>query len=384
MSPLPTLREDNTQTDSRDGMIPLPENCQDAHCDVQERYQKIQPSSSPLTLTLSSPPTPTSTSNSSLAPTPKDSTSATETGKDMRARKNRNQGSQPLEGGEASKGHTPPLLQVSTVTGSNRVSTALASRSYTPSLEPLLDDRTLAKQFNELDGKITDHVINYWHSGEISSRDYQTYINSDSSRQSWNKILFQGRPLLVNFGARVHMFRAILAYHVYSCIADWKILTYEQQVAIVRDGTIRNSVRRKICSSLRSSEQDKMRRVEIIFNILEKETRLHVSNENRYDDLHKESLENIAESVVNIGIQLGSQKDDFRFEFRNKDIDGGIRDNPLAVSLLGEPGANSETVEVVNEMGGTIRALVSPGVIRVPNSKNREEYFVRKTLVFTA
>ncbi|KAF3209419.1 hypothetical protein TWF106_010994 [Orbilia oligospora] len=296
--------------------------------------------------------------------------------------KNRNRISSGSESGDPSRRYIPPLLQFST--GNNRASAASASRSHTPGLEPLLDDHTLAKQFNELDGKITDHVINYWHSGEISSRDYQTYINSDSSRQSWNKILFQGRPLLVNFGARVHMFRAILAYHVYSCIADWKILTNEQQVAIVRDGTIRNSVRRKICSSLRSSEQDKMRRVEIIFNILEKETRLHVSNENRYDDLHKESLENISESVVNIGIQLGSQKDDFRFEFRNKDIDGGIRDNPLAVSLLGEPGANSETVEVVNEMGGTIRALVSPGVIRVPNSKNREEYFVRKTLVFTA
>ncbi|KAF3181203.1 hypothetical protein TWF225_006750 [Orbilia oligospora] len=296
--------------------------------------------------------------------------------------KNRNRISSGSESGDLSRRYIPPLLQFST--GNNRASAAPASRNHTPSLEPLLDDHTLAKQFNELDGKITDHVINYWHSGEISSRDYQAYINSESSRQSWNKILFQGRPLLVNFGARVHMFRAILAYHVYSCIADWKILINEQQVAIVRDGTIRNSARRKICGGLRTSEHEKRKRVEIIFNILEKETRLHVSNENRYDELHKESLENIAESVVNIGIQLGSQKDDFRFEFRNKDIDGDIRDNSLAVSLLGEPGANSETVEVVNEMGGTIRALVSPGVIRVPNSKNREEYFVRKTLVFTA
>ncbi|KAK6517738.1 hypothetical protein TWF506_004920 [Arthrobotrys conoides] len=268
--------------------------------------------------------------------------------------------------------------------GSKRASAASAIRSQTPSLEPLLDDHAIARQFDELDGKITDHVINYWHNGEISSRDYQAYINSESSRQSWNRILFQGRPLLVNFEARIHMFRAILAYHVYSCIADWKILTNEQRVAVARDGTIRRSVRRKICGSLHTSEQDFLRRAKIIFDILERETKLHVSSENRYEELHKESLDGLAKSIVTIGIKLGSQKDDFKFEFRNKDVDGYVGDNSLAVNLLGETGSNSETMEVVNEMEGTIRALVSPGVIRAPNSKNKEAYFVRKMVVFTA
>ncbi|KAK6501843.1 hypothetical protein TWF481_009664 [Arthrobotrys musiformis] len=302
-------------------------------------------------------------------------------------RKNKRARGQPrppsLEDGDFSRrSYIPQFSQFSSRI--NRDSAVSGHSMEISSSEPLLDDHALAKQFADLDGKITDHIINYWHSSDISSRDYQAYINSEASRKSWNGILFQGRPLLVNFEARVHMFRAILAYHVYSCVADWKILTSEEQTTIFRNGSIRRPARRRICGSLRSSEEDAMKRVETIFDILERETRLHVSNENSYHELHKESLDNIAKSVVILGIQLGSQRDDFRFNFRNKDSDGDDADNPLAVALLGEPGADSDTVEVVNEMGGTIRALISPGVIRVPSARNKDPYFVRKTLVFTA
>ncbi|KAK6348497.1 hypothetical protein TWF718_006287 [Orbilia javanica] len=289
-----------------------------------------------------------------------------------------------LERGESSRRYIPPIRQLSR--RSRRISSASMVRSDAPSLEPLnlLDDHALAKRFNELDGEITDHVINYWHNGEISSRDYQGYINSEACRQTWDGVLWEGRPLLANFEARVHMFRAILAYHVYSCIADWKILTPEQHISIVRNGTTRRSTRRKMCGVLSNSQENYMERIKTIFEILEKETRLHVSSENRYDELHKKSLENIAKSAVDIGIQLGLQRDDFKFEFRRKDADADVIDDALAVKLLGESESDNNKVEVVNGMGGTVRALVSPGVTRIPSSKNREEYCVRKTHVFTA
>ncbi|KAK6358566.1 hypothetical protein TWF730_007893 [Orbilia blumenaviensis] len=214
--------------------------------------------------------------------------------------------------------------------------------------EPLLDDQAIVKQFDDLDGKITDHVINYWHSGEISSKDYQAYINSAASRHSWSRILFQGRALLGNLEARVHMFRAILAYHVYSCIADWKILTSEQRDAIIN------------------------------------ETRLHVPVELRNDELHKASLESIAMCVFVIGVKLGSQKDDFKFDFRNKDNNGDTSNASLGVRLLGQYGTNSKDIEVVNETEGTIRALISPGVIRVPSSRGKGSHLVRKAHLFAA
>ncbi|KAK6519491.1 hypothetical protein TWF281_003325 [Arthrobotrys megalospora] len=264
---------------------------------------------------------------------------------------------------------------------SNRRLLSLHNLNPKPLPEPILDDQALFKTFNDLDGKITDHVFNYWHNGEIGSTAYQDYMNKANKRASWDNIIYQPRPLLANVGARVQIFRATLAYHVYTCIADWRVFTAEQQAQVITTG---DSLRRKICHGLHRSEPASRERVDIVYNILERETRLHVSNEYRYNELHQQSLVKLAESVVLLAIQLGSQNDSFRFDFRNKDASGSLGSDPLAVKLLGESVSNNDSIEISNYMDGTVRALISPGVIRVPSSKRKEPYIIKRSLVYTA
>ncbi|EPS42980.1 hypothetical protein H072_3072 [Dactylellina haptotyla CBS 200.50] len=178
--------------------------------------------------------------------------------------------------------------------------------------------------------------------------------------------------------SRIPMFRAILAYHVYTAIFDWRVLSPPQQDRI-SEGLSR---RRAILQTLEKSEADIINRAHLIYNLLERESRPHISPEGSTNPLYEESLRQIAKEVVSLSLTLGMQADAFKFEFRNKDSDETTPTNMLAVRLLGEPGTNNDTMEIVNGMDGTIRALVSPGITRI--SKTRKENVIRKAQVFTA
>ncbi|KAK6544047.1 hypothetical protein TWF694_000760 [Orbilia ellipsospora] len=252
------------------------------------------------------------------------------------------------------------------------------SRIMSPLAHELpLDDKALLKHFTELDNRIMDHVVNYWRSGDITSPEYQSYINLPSSRNSWTNVLYQGRPLLANISSRIPVFRAILAYHVYTVIVDWRILTTEQQAKVQDEG---NTARRAICRNLERSENDMGKRINIIYNLLERETRIHVSEETREDNLYQQSLEELAAAAVILSLKLGTQADDFKFNFRHKDSDSMAVSDSLAVTVLGEA-VDTQKMEVVNEMGGTVRALIAPGVTRV--SRNGDSV-VRLAQVYTA
>ncbi|KAF3911647.1 hypothetical protein AA313_de0202112 [Arthrobotrys entomopaga] len=252
------------------------------------------------------------------------------------------------------------------------------SRLTSPQAQDLpLDDKALSKLFTDLDNRIIDHVVNYWRSGDITSPEYQTYINSPRSRNSWANVLYQGRPLLANISSRIPVFRAILAYHVYTAIVDWRVLTTEQQAKVQDEGV---AIRRTLCRNLERSEPDTRKRINVIYNLLERETRIHVSEEMREDKLYRQSLEELATVTVVLSLKLGTQADGFKFDFREKDNESAVVSDSLVVKFLGEA-VDMQKMEVVNEMDGTVRALISPGVTRV--SRNIESV-VRLAQVYTA
>ncbi|KAJ6262495.1 hypothetical protein Dda_3305 [Drechslerella dactyloides] len=238
---------------------------------------------------------------------------------------------------------------------------------------PPLDDAAILKAFNELDNRITDHVSNFWHNGSTTSTEYQECIRSQQSRASWSRILHDGQPLLVDLAARTQMFRAILAYHVYATIVDWKALfpQHEDTKEAEESGT----------SSISIAE-----RANFIRDLLERASEHHLPTQSRDErsDLRRQNLYEIALIAVSISIQLASQLDDFKFEFRNKDGVSTPGRALLEVKLLGETEVDMSTIEVVNGMeNGTVRALVAPGIIRVLR-KNGKEHVIRKAQVWMA
>ncbi|KAK6340684.1 hypothetical protein TWF696_009008 [Orbilia brochopaga] len=275
-------------------------------------------------------------------------------------------------------------------------SLAISNSSRTPNIFkfhhfacrfPPLDDFAILKALSELENRITDHVINFWHSGSVTSVEYQTYIRSPESRSSWTRILHNGRPLLVDLAARTQMFRAILGYHVYTAIADWRVFFLSHEDTTAEQIT---NLRRHICQcgEDETSGISIAERARFIYGLLETASEPHLSaqSRNEYLEPQRESLSDIAQMVTSISFQLAPQPDDFRFEFRNKD-DTSISGRDLyAIRLLGEAATEVDmsAIEVVNGVeDGTVRALIAPGVIRIPR-KNKNAYVLRKAQVWIA
>lgn len=105
------------------------------------------------------------------------------------------------------------------------------------------------------------------------------------------------------------------------------------------------------------------------------------------DELRQAHLKEIATSVVVVSFKLGLQKDTFKFDFRNKDspVASSSGDNRLAVRALGGTGVDEAHMEIVGETrpGAVVRAMLSPGVRRVPEGQEKENQ-VRKMKVITS
>ncbi|KAK6533825.1 hypothetical protein TWF694_002754 [Orbilia ellipsospora] len=244
-----------------------------------------------------------------------------------------------------------------------------------------LDDFGVNKLFDHLDDSIMDHIVNHHLRSDVRPDNLERYITEGAlARQG---ILYKDKNYLRDDATKVHMFRAIFAYHIYSAIVDYCIFSKKslQQMGQVPRSS-RAQYRVALCREIQNSEENIQQAVETVYERLESHTEIHILNSALIsDDLRKGSMTEIAEKVVSITLQLGAQRDGFIFAFRNRDYSKRPEKDPYEIDILGRSDLGPEQVDVVKRgrSGNAVRAVVSPGIYRM--QATGKEYIIRKAKV---
>ncbi|KAK6518986.1 hypothetical protein TWF281_003677 [Arthrobotrys megalospora] len=249
-----------------------------------------------------------------------------------------------------------------------------------------LDDIGITKLFNQLDDRISNHLVNFNLQENMQSSHLTNYPDLEGPKATGEGILFRGKALLSRQDSRLYMLRALFAYHIFGAIADQIIFTREQRQWIRQVPRGNRATRRAaICRQL-ETESNFASVVDYLYNHLERETQIHVPPNMVTSENRQASLREIAKSAALVTLRLGLQRDSFKLGFlfdssSYVEARGKIACETSAVKSFH---ADPESYEVLGEAGsdGVVGAMISPSVYRC--SHGEQKYMVRRMKVFMA
>ncbi|KAK6363103.1 hypothetical protein TWF730_000548 [Orbilia blumenaviensis] len=237
-----------------------------------------------------------------------------------------------------------------------------------------LDDVGVKKLFDQLDDRISDHVVNFGLQGSPESSGL-----TKEAEASTENILFRGQALLGRQDSRLYMLRALFAYHIFGSVADQMIFTKEQTAR--GDRATRRAV---ICRQLENKELFASA-VEFLYGHLNRETQIYVPEDILKSENYQASLGAIARNTANVIIRLGLQPSSFKLGFlfqsnNYRQVEGVI---PCEASAIREFKADSGDYDISGEVGheSVASAMISPSVYRRPNGENHK-YKLRNMKIF--
>ncbi|KAF3143324.1 hypothetical protein TWF703_010736 [Orbilia oligospora] len=220
--------------------------------------------------------------------------------------------------------------------------------------DPPLDDVGLTKLFNQLDDRISDHLVNF---------NIQENLQLSGSA---NYPAIQG--------PKAHG------------EADQLIFSKEQRLWIRQAARGERPTRRAaVCRQLEAKDTFAAA-VDFLYSHLERETQIYVPPNNIKSENRQASLMAIARSAALVILRLGLQRDHFKLGFlfqsgNYAQVEGVI---PYETSAIREFKANPEDYQIFGEArhDSVVSATISPSVYRRTDGEHR--YRVRRMKIFMA
>ncbi|TGJ67796.1 hypothetical protein EYR41_006899 [Orbilia oligospora] len=252
--------------------------------------------------------------------------------------------------------------------------------------DPPLDDVGLTKLFNQLDDRISDHLVNFNIQENLQLSGSANYPAVQGPKAHGEGILFRGKTLLERQDSRLFMLRALFAYHVFGSIADQLIFSKEQRLWIRQAARGDRPTRRAaVCRQLEAKDTFAAA-VDFLYSHLERETQIYVPPNNIKSENRQASLMAIARSAALVILRLGLQRDHFKLGFlfqsgNYAQVEGVI---PYETSAIREFKANPEDYQIFGEArhDSVVSATISPSVYRRTDGEHR--YRVRRMKIFMA
>ncbi|KAF3213564.1 hypothetical protein TWF191_010038 [Orbilia oligospora] len=249
-----------------------------------------------------------------------------------------------------------------------------------------LDDVGLTKLFDQLDDRISDHLVNFNIQENLQFSGSANYTTVQGPKAHGEGILFRGKALLERQDSRLFMLRALFAYHIFGSIADQLIFSKEQRLWIRQAARGDRPTRRAaVCRQLEAKDTFAAA-VDFLYSHLERETQFYVPPNNIKNENRQASLMAIARSAALVILRLGLQRDHFKLGFlfqsgNYAQVEGVI---PYETSAIREFKTNPEDYQIFGEArhDSVASATISPSVYRRTGGEHK--YRVRRMKIYMA